>query len=62
MATNVHFGHLGQSGVSENGLNGFPMPKTLGIDTKTKPLAPFGPIPPLTPHIGPLCPLSYFDS
>ena len=30
------------------------MPKTLGIDTKTKPLAPFGPIPPLTPHIGPL--------
>ena len=34
------------------------MPKTLGIDTKTKPLAPFGPIPPLTPHIGPLCVLS----
>ena len=36
MATNSHFGHSGQSEMSENGLNGFPMPKNLGIDTKIK--------------------------
>ena len=33
------FGHSGQSEVSENGPNGFPMPKNLGIDTKIKSLA-----------------------
>ena len=32
------FGHSGQSGVSENGPNGFPVPKNLGIDTKIKSL------------------------
>ena len=39
MATNGHFGHSGQSEVSANGPNGFPMPKNLGIDTKIKSLA-----------------------
>ena len=102
------FGHSGQSEVSGNDPNGFPMPKNLGIDTKIKSVAcsepklqfwpiqtwpkfpkwpfwplssiwgvwkwsqsishaqilwlrhqnqvcsPIGPIPPLTPHIGPL--------
>ena len=52
---NGHFGHSCQSEVSENGLNRFSMLKTFGIDTKIKALAPFGPIPPLTLHIGPLC-------
>ena len=36
------FGHSGKSGVSENGPNGFPMPKNLGIDTKIKSLAGSG--------------------
>ena len=36
---NGHFGHSGQSEVFENGPNGFPMPKNLGIDTKIKSLA-----------------------
>ena len=31
-----HFGHSGQSGVSEKGPNRFPVPKTLGIDIKIK--------------------------
>ena len=39
MATNGHFGHSGQSEVSENGPNRFPIPKNLGIDTKIKSLA-----------------------
>ena len=39
MATNGHFGHSGQSDVSENGPNGFPIPKNIGIDTKIKSLA-----------------------
>ena len=39
MATNGRFGHLGQSEVSENGPNEFPMPQNLGIDTKIKYLA-----------------------
>ena len=39
MAINGHFGHSGQSEMSENGPNGFPMPKTFGIDTKIKCLA-----------------------
>ena len=39
MTTNGHFGHSGQSEVSENGPNGFPIPKNLGIDTKIKSLA-----------------------
>ena len=38
MVTNGHFGHSGQPEMSENGLNGFPMPKNLGIDTKMKSL------------------------
>ena len=33
------FGHSGQSGTSENGPNGFPMPENLGMDTKIKSLA-----------------------
>ena len=39
MAINGHFAHSGQSEVSENGPNGFPMPKNLGIDTKIMSLA-----------------------
>ena len=39
MAENGHFGHFGQSEVAENGPNGFPMPRNLGIDTKIKSLA-----------------------
>ena len=39
MATNGHFGHSGQSEVSENGLNEFPIPKNLEIDTKMKSVA-----------------------
>ncbi len=39
MATNGRFGHLGQSEMSENGPNEFPMPQNLGIDTKIKYLA-----------------------
>ena len=39
MATNGHFGHSGQSEVSENGPNQFPIPKNLGMDTQTKSLA-----------------------
>ena len=39
MAAYGLFGHSGQSEMSENGLNGFPMPKNLGIDTKIKSLA-----------------------
>ena len=39
MATNGHFGNSGQSEVSENGPNEFPIPKNLGIDTKIKSLA-----------------------
>ena len=39
MATNGHFGHSGQSEVSENGPNRFPIPKNLGIDTKIKSVA-----------------------
>ena len=34
MAENGHFGHLGNSEVSENGHKEFPMPQNLGIDTK----------------------------
>ena len=34
MAENGHFGHVGQSEVSENGPNEFAMPQNLGIDTK----------------------------
>ena len=33
------FGDPGQSGTSENGPNGFPMPENLGMDTKIKSLA-----------------------
>ena len=36
---NGHFGHSGQSEVSENGPNAFPMPKNLGIGIKIKSLA-----------------------
>ena len=36
---NGHFGHSGQSEVTENGPNRFPMPKNLGIDTKIKSVA-----------------------
>ena len=39
LATNGHFGHSGQSVVSENGPNEFLMPKHLGIDTNNKSLA-----------------------
>ena len=39
MTTNGDFGHSGQSEVSENGPNGFPMPENLGMDTKIKSLA-----------------------
>ena len=42
VAKNDHkwrFGHSGQSEVFENGPNGFPMPRNLGIDTKIKSLA-----------------------
>ena len=35
---NAHFGHSGQSDVSQNGLKWFPMSKNLGIDTKIKSL------------------------
>ena len=38
MATNGPYGHFGQSVASENGPNGFPMPKNFGIDTKNKSL------------------------
>ena len=34
MATNSHFGHSGQSEMSENGPNGFSMAKNQGIATK----------------------------
>ena len=34
-----HFGYSGQSEVSGNGLNQFPLPKNLGIDTKIKSVA-----------------------
>ena len=34
MAENGHFGHVGQSEVSENGPNEFAIPQNLGIDTK----------------------------
>ena len=34
MAENGHFGHVGQSEVSENGPNEFALPQNLGIDTK----------------------------
>ena len=34
-----NFGHSGQSEVSENSPNGFPMPKNMGIDTKIKSIA-----------------------
>ena len=36
---NGHFGHSGQSEVTENGPNRFPMPKNLGIDIKIKSVA-----------------------
>ena len=36
MTTNGDFGNTGQSEESDNGPNGFPMPKNLGIDTKMK--------------------------
>ena len=39
MATNGRFSHSGQSEVSGNGPNGFPMPKNLGIDNKINSLA-----------------------
>ena len=39
LAKNGHFGHSGQSVVSENGPNEFLMPQNLGIDTKNKSLA-----------------------
>ena len=39
MAKKDNFGHSGQSEVSGNGLNQFPMPKNLGIDTKIKSVA-----------------------
>ena len=39
VAINDHFGHLGQSEVSENGPNEFLMLKNLGIDTKIAILA-----------------------
>ena len=39
MATNSHFGHSGQSEMSENGPNGFSMAKNQGIATKIKSLA-----------------------
>ena len=39
MAKNGHFGHSGQSEVSENGPNEFLMPKNLGRDAKNKYLA-----------------------
>ncbi len=39
MATNGQLNHSGQSEVSENGPNGFPMHQNLGIDTKIKSLA-----------------------
>ena len=39
MATNGHFGRLGQSEVSDIGPNEFPMAQNLGIDTKIKSLA-----------------------
>ena len=39
MATNGHFGNLGQSEVSENSPNEFPMPQNLGIDTEFMSLA-----------------------
>ena len=39
MATNGHFGQSGQSKLSENSPNEFPIPKNLGIDTKIKSVA-----------------------
>ena len=39
LAKNGHFGHSGQSEVSENGPNEFLMPKNLGRDAKNKYLA-----------------------
>ena len=39
LAKKGHFGHSGQSEVSENGPNEFLIPKNLGIDTKNKSLA-----------------------
>ena len=39
MAILATSGHSGQSDVSENGPNGFTIPKNIGIDTKIKSLA-----------------------